>query len=145
MGEYMQDQAPTTAEQTSTLRPLQTLVWKSPNAWCPHCRCLHGARDNETCQPGTAALALVFLTGRERLSSLRTALCYRRDSGVGFLSVRNVRMPSPNAACWQKTPGPDAAALVRRKRAMRRAPPGRHHEADWENTTGSDNTDTEGS
>ncbi|XP_027506064.1 caspase recruitment domain-containing protein 9 isoform X2 [Corapipo altera] len=31
------------------------------------------------------------------------------------------------------------------KRAMRRVPKDRHHEADWENTTGSDNTDTEGS
>ncbi|XP_064249271.1 caspase recruitment domain-containing protein 9 isoform X1 [Passer domesticus] len=31
------------------------------------------------------------------------------------------------------------------KRAMRRAPKDRHHEADWENTSGSDNTDTEGS
>ncbi|XP_065552074.1 caspase recruitment domain-containing protein 9 isoform X5 [Lathamus discolor] len=30
-------------------------------------------------------------------------------------------------------------------RALRRAPKSRHHEADWENTTGSDNTDTEGS
>ncbi|XP_054705238.1 caspase recruitment domain-containing protein 9 isoform X4 [Grus americana] len=35
--------------------------------------------------------------------------------------------------------------LVFRKRALRRAPKDRHHEADWENTTGSDNTDTEGS
>ncbi|XP_075026828.1 caspase recruitment domain-containing protein 9 isoform X2 [Calonectris borealis] len=35
--------------------------------------------------------------------------------------------------------------LVSRKRAMRRVPKDRHHEADWENTTGSDNTDTEGS
>ncbi|XP_040462358.1 caspase recruitment domain-containing protein 9 isoform X4 [Falco naumanni] len=35
--------------------------------------------------------------------------------------------------------------LVFRKRAMRRVPKDRHHEADWENTTGSDNTDTEGS
>ncbi|XP_068011705.1 caspase recruitment domain-containing protein 9 isoform X2 [Melanerpes formicivorus] len=31
------------------------------------------------------------------------------------------------------------------KRAMRMVPKDRHHEADWENTTGSDNTDTEGS
>ncbi|KAM6336873.1 caspase recruitment domain-containing protein 9 isoform 8-T8 [Alca torda] len=31
------------------------------------------------------------------------------------------------------------------KRAMRRVPKDRHHEADWENTSGSDNTDTEGS
>ncbi|KAM7033925.1 caspase recruitment domain-containing protein 9 isoform 2-T2 [Acridotheres tristis] len=31
------------------------------------------------------------------------------------------------------------------KRAMRRAPKDRHPEADWENTSGSDNTDTEGS
>ncbi|XP_025918141.1 caspase recruitment domain-containing protein 9 isoform X2 [Apteryx rowi] len=35
--------------------------------------------------------------------------------------------------------------LVFRKRAMRRVPKNRPHEADWENTTGSDNTDTEGS
>ncbi|XP_064379947.1 caspase recruitment domain-containing protein 9 isoform X3 [Dromaius novaehollandiae] len=33
----------------------------------------------------------------------------------------------------------------RRKRAVRRVPKYRPHEADWENTTGSDNTDTEGS
>ncbi|XP_015500582.1 caspase recruitment domain-containing protein 9 isoform X5 [Parus major] len=31
------------------------------------------------------------------------------------------------------------------KRAMRRAPKNRHHEVDWENSSGSDNTDTEGS
>ncbi|XP_056361510.1 caspase recruitment domain-containing protein 9 isoform X2 [Oenanthe melanoleuca] len=31
------------------------------------------------------------------------------------------------------------------KRAMRRAPKDRHHEVDWENSSGSDNTDTEGS
>ncbi|XP_040975700.1 caspase recruitment domain-containing protein 9 isoform X3 [Aquila chrysaetos chrysaetos] len=36
-------------------------------------------------------------------------------------------------------------SLVFRKRAMRRVPKDGHHEADWENTTGSDNTDTEGS
>ncbi|NXK62404.1 CARD9 protein, partial [Sylvietta virens] len=39
----------------------------------------------------------------------------------------------------------DCFERYRRKRAMRRAPEGRHHEADWENTSGSDNTDTEGS
>ncbi|KAI6076062.1 Caspase recruitment domain-containing protein 9 isoform X2 [Aix galericulata] len=39
----------------------------------------------------------------------------------------------------------DCFERYRRKRAMRRVPKGQHHEADWENTTGSDNTDTEGS
>ncbi|NWU39104.1 CARD9 protein, partial [Hylia prasina] len=39
----------------------------------------------------------------------------------------------------------DCFERYQRKRAMRRAPKGRHHEADWENTSGSDNTDTEGS
>ncbi|XP_041262398.1 caspase recruitment domain-containing protein 9 isoform X1 [Onychostruthus taczanowskii] len=39
----------------------------------------------------------------------------------------------------------DCFERYRRKRAMRRAPKDRHHEADWENTSGSDNTDTEGS
>ncbi|NXM49692.1 CARD9 protein, partial [Gymnorhina tibicen] len=39
----------------------------------------------------------------------------------------------------------DCFERYRRKRAMRRVPKGRHHEADWENTSGSDNTDTEGS
>ncbi|XP_014798490.1 PREDICTED: caspase recruitment domain-containing protein 9 isoform X7 [Calidris pugnax] len=39
----------------------------------------------------------------------------------------------------------DCFERYRRKRALRRAPADRHHEADWENTTGSDNTDTEGS
>lgn len=34
---------------------------------------------------------------------------------------------------------------VSRKRALRRAPAGRRPEADWEPSTGSDNTDTEGS
>ncbi|XP_030317150.1 caspase recruitment domain-containing protein 9 isoform X1 [Calypte anna] len=38
----------------------------------------------------------------------------------------------------------DCFERYRRKRAMRRAVPGRHREVDWENTTGSDNTDTEG-
>ncbi|XP_009075801.1 PREDICTED: caspase recruitment domain-containing protein 9 [Acanthisitta chloris] len=39
----------------------------------------------------------------------------------------------------------DCFERYRRKRAVRRAPKERQHEADWENTTGSDNTDTEGS
>ncbi|XP_065552072.1 caspase recruitment domain-containing protein 9 isoform X3 [Lathamus discolor] len=39
----------------------------------------------------------------------------------------------------------DCFERYQRKRALRRAPKSRHHEADWENTTGSDNTDTEGS
>ncbi|NWZ99011.1 CARD9 protein, partial [Nesospiza acunhae] len=39
----------------------------------------------------------------------------------------------------------DCFERYRRKRAMRRVPKDRHHEADWENTSGSDNTDTEGS
>ncbi|KFZ55018.1 Caspase recruitment domain-containing protein 9 [Antrostomus carolinensis] len=39
----------------------------------------------------------------------------------------------------------DCFERYRRKRAVRRVPKARHHEADWENTTGSDNTDTEGS
>ncbi|KAM6047115.1 caspase recruitment domain-containing protein 9 isoform 4-T5 [Theristicus caerulescens] len=39
----------------------------------------------------------------------------------------------------------DCFERYRRKRAMRRVLKDRHHEADWENTTGSDNTDTEGS
>ncbi|NWZ71955.1 CARD9 protein, partial [Acrocephalus arundinaceus] len=39
----------------------------------------------------------------------------------------------------------DCFERYRRKRAMRRAPKDRHHEVDWENTSGSDNTDTEGS
>ncbi|NWX65864.1 CARD9 protein, partial [Promerops cafer] len=39
----------------------------------------------------------------------------------------------------------DCFERYRRKRAMRRAPKDQHHEADWENTSGSDNTDTEGS
>ncbi|XP_051492379.1 caspase recruitment domain-containing protein 9 isoform X3 [Apus apus] len=38
----------------------------------------------------------------------------------------------------------DCFERYRRKRALRRARPERQHEADWENTTGSDNTDTEG-
>lgn len=51
-----------------------------------------------------------------------------------------------NAACLQKIPSKnDMSGLVFRKRAMRRVPKDRHHEADWENTSGSDNTDTEGS
>ncbi|XP_009278899.1 caspase recruitment domain-containing protein 9 isoform X1 [Aptenodytes patagonicus] len=39
----------------------------------------------------------------------------------------------------------DCFERYRRKRALRRVPKDRHQEADWENTTGSDNTDTEGS
>ncbi|XP_062446800.1 caspase recruitment domain-containing protein 9 isoform X3 [Rhea pennata] len=39
----------------------------------------------------------------------------------------------------------DCFEHYRRKKAMRRVPKNRPHEADWENTTGSDNTDTEGS
>lgn len=39
----------------------------------------------------------------------------------------------------------DCFERYRRKRALRRAPAGRRPEADWEPSTGSDNTDTEGS
>uniref|UniRef100_A0A8C8R8J0 Caspase recruitment domain family member 9 n=1 Tax=Pelusios castaneus TaxID=367368 RepID=A0A8C8R8J0_9SAUR len=39
----------------------------------------------------------------------------------------------------------DSFEHYRRKRALRRMQKGRYHEVDWENTTGSDNTDTEGS
>ncbi|XP_032933627.1 caspase recruitment domain-containing protein 9 [Catharus ustulatus] len=39
----------------------------------------------------------------------------------------------------------DCFERYRRKRAMRRAPKHQRHEVDWENTSGSDNTDTEGS
>ncbi|XP_065428142.1 caspase recruitment domain-containing protein 9 isoform X4 [Chrysemys picta bellii] len=39
----------------------------------------------------------------------------------------------------------DSFEHYRRKRALRRVQKGRHHEVDWENNTGSDNTDTEGS
>ncbi|XP_074871547.1 caspase recruitment domain-containing protein 9 [Carettochelys insculpta] len=39
----------------------------------------------------------------------------------------------------------DSFEHYRRKRALRRVQKDRHHEVDWENTTGSDNTDTEGS
>ncbi|XP_061867248.1 caspase recruitment domain-containing protein 9 isoform X2 [Colius striatus] len=39
----------------------------------------------------------------------------------------------------------DCFERYRRKRAMRRVLKEQHHEADWDNTTGSDNTDTEGS
>ncbi|KAM6316216.1 caspase recruitment domain-containing protein 9 isoform 2-T2 [Podargus strigoides] len=39
----------------------------------------------------------------------------------------------------------DCFERYRRKRALRRVPKDGQHEADWENTTGSDNTDTEGS
>ncbi|XP_038230048.1 caspase recruitment domain-containing protein 9 isoform X1 [Dermochelys coriacea] len=38
----------------------------------------------------------------------------------------------------------DSFEHYRRKRALRRVQKGRHHEVDWENNTGSDNTDTEG-
>lgn len=46
-----------------------------------------------------------------------------------------------------RTPAPTCAAWVsRRKRALRKMQHGaRQGEVDWENTTGSDNTDTEGS
>lgn len=39
----------------------------------------------------------------------------------------------------------DSFEHYRRKRALRRVPKSKYHVADWENTTGSDNTDTEGS
>ncbi|KAM7144244.1 caspase recruitment domain-containing protein 9 isoform 2-T3 [Macrochelys suwanniensis] len=39
----------------------------------------------------------------------------------------------------------DSFEHYRRKRALRRVQKDRHHEVDWENNTGSDNTDTEGS
>ncbi|XP_071430362.1 caspase recruitment domain-containing protein 9 isoform X2 [Pithys albifrons albifrons] len=70
------------------------------------------------------------------------------------LSPRENNLPpkSPSECGWaneelaekERKRMKDCFERYRRKRAMRRVPKERHHEADWENTTGSDNTDTEG-
>uniref|UniRef100_A0A8B9CVW4 Caspase recruitment domain family member 9 n=1 Tax=Anser brachyrhynchus TaxID=132585 RepID=A0A8B9CVW4_9AVES len=66
--------------------------------------------------------------------------------GVGKLSLgRECGLANEELAEKERRRMKDCFERYRRKRAMRRVPKGQHHEADWENTTGSDNTDTEGS
>lgn len=55
----------------------------------------------------------------------------------------NGLIPTDPPTCLQKMSSKNVTNFVFRKRAMRRVPKDRHHEADWENS--SDNTDTEGS
>nr|XP_006120864.1 caspase recruitment domain-containing protein 9 [Pelodiscus sinensis]XP_014427860.1 caspase recruitment domain-containing protein 9 [Pelodiscus sinensis]XP_025039295.1 caspase recruitment domain-containing protein 9 [Pelodiscus sinensis] len=71
-----------------------------------------------------------------------------------FSALENIqRLPSSNEggptngelAEKERRRMKDSFEHYRRKRALRRVQKGRHHEVDWENTTGSDNTDTEGS
>uniref|UniRef100_A0A8C3C055 Caspase recruitment domain family member 9 n=1 Tax=Cairina moschata TaxID=8855 RepID=A0A8C3C055_CAIMO len=69
-----------------------------------------------------------------------------RVRGVGKLSSgRECGLANEELAEKERRRMKDCFERYRRKRAMRRVPKGQHHEADWENTTGSDNTDTEGS
>ncbi|XP_019396482.1 PREDICTED: caspase recruitment domain-containing protein 9 [Crocodylus porosus] len=62
-----------------------------------------------------------------------------------LLQVPNNRSP-PNGELAEKERRrmKDSFEHYRRKRAMRRGRKHQQHEADWDNTTGSDNTDTEG-
>ncbi|KFP83014.1 Caspase recruitment domain-containing protein 9 [Acanthisitta chloris] len=62
-----------------------------------------------------------------------------------FLQFKECGLAPEEAADKERRRMKDCFERYRRKRAVRRAPKERQHEADWENTTGSDNTDTEGS
>uniref|UniRef100_A0A493TXH8 Caspase recruitment domain family member 9 n=1 Tax=Anas platyrhynchos platyrhynchos TaxID=8840 RepID=A0A493TXH8_ANAPP len=82
--------------------------------------------------------ALVCLWGCPVYEGLESSVQAERVTG-GFKFVTELIFRGSTSS---KT---ETSTLVFRKRAMRRVPKGQHHEADWENTTGSDNTDTEGS
>uniref|UniRef100_A0A8C6JMG6 Uncharacterized protein n=1 Tax=Melopsittacus undulatus TaxID=13146 RepID=A0A8C6JMG6_MELUD len=64
---------------------------------------------------------------------------------LDFFQLKECVLANEELAEKERRRMKDCFERYQRKRALRRAPKSRHHEADWENTTGSDNTDTEGS
>ncbi|KFO82538.1 Caspase recruitment domain-containing protein 9 [Cuculus canorus] len=84
---------------------------------------------------------------RQKTRSETESPCVLRFLSVGhsYGISREDLMTNEELAEKERRRMKDCFERYQRKRAMRRAPKGRHHEADWENTTGSDNTDTEGS
>ncbi|KAM9117069.1 caspase recruitment domain-containing protein 9-like isoform 5-T6 [Pangshura tecta] len=67
------------------------------------------------------------------------------ESIQGLQSSNEGGAPNGELAEKERRRMKDSFEHYRRKRALRRVQKGRHHEVDWENNTGSDNTDTEGS
>uniref|UniRef100_A0A7M4ESG0 Caspase recruitment domain family member 9 n=1 Tax=Crocodylus porosus TaxID=8502 RepID=A0A7M4ESG0_CROPO len=73
--------------------------------------------------------------------------CPRAGQGPGLGPVPKLRPEGAGprlGACRQGRPVKKRSRPIHRKRAMRRGRKHQQHEADWDNTTGSDNTDTEG-
>ncbi|CAM4572766.1 unnamed protein product [Lepidochelys olivacea] len=73
----------------------------------------------------------------QQLSALESIQCLQSSNEGG--------PPNGELAEKERRRMKDSFEHYRRKRALRRVQKGRHHEVDWENNTGSDNTDTEGS
>uniref|UniRef100_A0A7M4EQ45 Caspase recruitment domain family member 9 n=1 Tax=Crocodylus porosus TaxID=8502 RepID=A0A7M4EQ45_CROPO len=69
----------------------------------------------------------------------------RQGPGLGPVPKLRPEGAGPRlGACRQGRPVKKRSRPIHRKRAMRRGRKHQQHEADWDNTTGSDNTDTEG-
>ncbi|XP_044848101.1 caspase recruitment domain-containing protein 9 isoform X2 [Mauremys mutica] len=94
----------------------------------------HGNLDEDT-----------LLSDKKDLSDGRDQQFNALESIQGLQSSNEGGPPNGELAEKERRRMKDSFEHYRRKRALRRVQKGRHHEVDWENNTGSDNTDTEGS
>lgn len=94
----------------------------------------HGNLDEDT-----------LLSDKKDLSDGRDQQFNALESTQGLQSSNEGGPPNGELAEKERRRMKDSFEHYRRKRALRRVQKGRHHEVDWENNTGSDNTDTEGS
>uniref|UniRef100_A0A8C4WQW9 Caspase recruitment domain family member 9 n=2 Tax=Gopherus evgoodei TaxID=1825980 RepID=A0A8C4WQW9_9SAUR len=94
----------------------------------------HGNLDEDT-----------LLSDKKDLSDGRDQQFSALGSIQGLQSSTEGGPPNGELAEKERRRMKDSFEHYRRKRALRRVQKGRHHEVDWENNTGSDNTDTEGS
>uniref|UniRef100_A0A452GIN1 CARD domain-containing protein n=1 Tax=Gopherus agassizii TaxID=38772 RepID=A0A452GIN1_9SAUR len=94
----------------------------------------HGNLDEDT-----------LLSDKKDLSDGRDQQFSALESIQGLQSSTEGGPPNGELAEKERRRMKDSFEHYRRKRALRRVQKGRHHEVDWENNTGSDNTDTEGS
>ncbi|XP_050782929.1 caspase recruitment domain-containing protein 9 isoform X2 [Gopherus flavomarginatus] len=86
-----------------------------------------------------------LLSDKKDLSDGRDQQFSALESIQGLPSSTEGGPPNGELAEKERRRMKDSFEHYRRKRALRRVQKGRHHEVDWENNTGSDNTDTEGS
>uniref|UniRef100_A0A8B9TEX9 Caspase recruitment domain family member 9 n=1 Tax=Anas platyrhynchos TaxID=8839 RepID=A0A8B9TEX9_ANAPL len=99
--------------------------------------CLWGCPVYEGLKSSVQAERVTVMNSREHRDAVHVCL--------HFLQFQECGLANEELAEKERRRMKDCFERYRRKRAMRRVPKGQHHEADWENTTGSDNTDTEGS